>query len=162
MTITPTHPSPTTQLNRLGGPPIEIPDFLSTMWIAILLADVLRAAHETLRPGFVEELANEGTYYGRQVTDGTLLWSGFALVFIVSVVVLARVLPRRWNRRVNVLAALMMSGGVLASWPKDPDDFVFGTFQVLGSVIVVLICARWAEDNTSLTADDDDRTLVGV
>ncbi len=130
------------------------------MWVAILFADVLRAAHEILRPGFVDELAHEGTNYGRQVTDGTLLWSGLALVFIVSVVVLARILPRRWNRRVNVLAALMMGGGVLATWPKDPDDFVFGAFQLLGSAIVVLICARWSEESSSLATDDDDRALV--
>lgn len=116
------------------------------MWIAVLLANLFRDVHETLRPGFVDELAHQGTYHGRQVSDSTLVWSGLVLVFLVSVVVLARILPRRSNRAVNVVAATMMAAGVLASWPKDPDDFVFGAFQLIGVALVVMVCARWRDD----------------
>lgn len=133
-----------------SGPRIAIPDLLSTVWTAVLFADVLRGVHEILRPGFVAELATDGTNYGRVVTDATLLVSGIVLVFVTSVVVLSRVLPRRPNRVVNVVAAVMMVGGVLAIWPKDPDDYVFGAFQVLGSVLVVAISARWRDGNDSL------------
>ncbi|MEM7324768.1 MAG: hypothetical protein AAF531_16895 [Actinomycetota bacterium] len=137
-------------------PRITIPELLSTLWIAVLFADVLRGVHEILRPGFVDELANEGTNYGRVVTDATLFWSGLVLAFIASVVVLARVLPRRSNRIVNIIAGVMMIGGVLFSWPKDPDDFVFGTVQILGAVIVITISARW-RDLDQPTADLVDR-----
>ena len=123
------------------------------MWIAVLLANLFRDIHEVLRPGFVEELARDGTVYGTRVTDSTLLASGFALVFLVSVVVLARVLPRRWNRRVNVVAAVMMASGVLVSWPKDPDDYLFGAFQLIGVALVILVCARWRADVGSSTED---------
>jgi len=125
---------------------VDTPALLSTLWTSILFADVLRGVHETLRPGFIDELAHEGTNYGREITDTTLLWSGVVLTFITSVVVLARILPRRWNRRVNVAAAVMMAAGVLASWPKDPDDYVFGSFQLVGSIAVAVICARWRTD----------------
>ncbi len=128
---------------------IEIPTLLSTMWIAILLADALRGIHETVRPGFIRELANEGTVYGNTVTDETLLASGFVLTFICVVVVLARILPRRSNRIVNVLAGLMMIGGVASLWPKDPDDLVFGVAQIVGSALVLWICARWRSDSES-------------
>ena len=131
------------------SPQIDTPTLLSTMWITVLLANLFRDIHETLRPGFVDELAHEGTYYGRQVSDNTLLWSGFVLVFLVSVVALARILPRRSNRIVNVVAATMMAAGVLASWPKDPDDFVFGAFQLIGVALIVAVCARWRDDVSS-------------
>lgn len=131
----------------------DAPALLSTMWIAVLLANLFRDVHETLRPGFVDELAREGTVYGTQVTDSTLLVSGFVLVFLVSVVVLARILPRRSNRRVNVLAAVLMASGVLASWPKDPDDFVFGAFILIGVALVVMVCARWRNDIGSPAED---------
>ena len=131
------------------SPQIDTPTLLSTMWITVLLANLFRDVHETLRPGFVDELAHEGTYYGRQVSDNTLLWSGFVLVFLVSVVALARILPRRSNRIVNVVAATMMAAGVLASWPKDPDDFVFGAFQLIGVALIVAVCARWRDDVSS-------------
>lgn len=131
----------------------DAPALLSTMWIAVLLFNLFRDVHETLRPGFVDELAREGTVYGTQVTDSTLLVSGFVLVFLVSVVVLARILPRRSNRRVNVLAAVLMASGVLASWPKDPDDFVFGAFILIGVALVVMVCARWRNDIGSPAED---------
>ena len=128
----------------------DTPALLSTMWIAVLLANLFRDIHEVLRPGFADELAHDGTYYGTRVSDGTLFWSAIVLVFLVSVVVLARILPRRSNRRVNVVAALMMAAGVLSSWPKDPDDFVFGAFQLIGVALVVTVCTRWRDDNTSV------------
>lgn len=127
----------------------DITVLLSTIWIAVLFADVLRGVHETLRPGFVEELALDGTVYGNEVTDATLLVSGVILTFIVSVVVLARILPRRANRIVNALAAVLMIGGVLAIWPKDPDDYVFGAFQIAGAVWVLAIVGRWNERHDS-------------
>lgn len=134
------------------GARITTPELLSTLWIAVLLADVLRGIHETLRPGFIDELAHEGTTYGRAVTDATLLWSGFALGFLTIVVVLARILPRRANRIVNIVAGVTMIAGVLASWPKDPDDYVFGTLQVLGAALVIAICVRWRDHRLPVEA----------
>jgi len=127
-------------------PPIDTRALLSTVWIAVLLANLFRDVHEILRPGFVDDLAHSGTVYGTRVTDSTLVGSGLVLVFIISVVVLARILPRRSNRRVNVLAAVLMAAGVLALWPKDPDDLVFGAFQLSGVALVVVICAFWREE----------------
>lgn len=125
---------------------LDVRALLSTIWIAILIADLFRGVHEILRPGFVGELAQAGTVYGNEVTDGTLVWSGLVLAFLTSLVVLARVLPRRSNRRVNIVGAFLLAAGVLASWPKDPDDYVFGAFMVIGAGVVTAICARWRSD----------------
>ena len=124
---------------------VDVPTFLSTMWIAVLLANLFRDVHEILRPGFVEELADEGTVYGTTVSDATLVVSGIVLILLVSTVVLARFLPRRSNRRVNVVAAVAMSGGVLASWPKDADDLLFGTVQLAAAALIVAVCVAWRE-----------------
>lgn len=121
------------------------------MWIAVLLLNLFRDIHEVLRPGFVDELSHRGTVYGARVSDSTLLGSGLVLVFLVSVVVLARILPRRSNRRVNVVAAGLMTLGVLAIWPKDPDDLLFGAAQLIGVAIVVGVCARWRDGVGSST-----------
>lgn len=131
------------------GPPIDTPTLLSTIWIVVLLADLFRAVHETLRPGFIEELARDGTVYGNTVGHATLLGSGFVLTFLMMLVVLVRVLPRRWNRWVNLVGATLLASGVLASWPKDPDDYVFGAFMLGGVAVVVAICARWTDDADS-------------
>ena len=143
---TPHHPLSTSALplrpSRVSSR-ISTPELLSTLWIAVLLADVLRGIHETLRPGFVEELAVEGTVYGNVVTDGSLAVYGVVLGYLSVLVVLSRVLPRRANRWANVIGSLMMISGVLVSWPKDPDDLIFGTVQLAGAVAVMAICVRW-------------------
>ena len=124
---------------------VSTPELLSTLWIAILLADALRGIHETLRPGFVEELATEGTVYGNVVTDGALAGYGVVLGYLSTLVVLARVLPRRASRWANAIGSVMMISGVLVSWPKDPDDLIFGAVQLAGAVAVMAICLRWED-----------------
>lgn len=143
------NPSSPSGLPKWNHQSVDTPTLLSTLWIAVLFADAFRGLHETLRPGFVEELAHEGTVYGNHVTDGVLLVSGVGLAFLCAVIVLARILPRRANRVVNVLAAIMMISGVLASWPKDADDLVFGAFQIAGSALVMSISVRWKQDESS-------------
>jgi len=128
---------------------ISIPELLSTLWIAVLLADVLRGIHETLRPGFVEELATEGTVYGNVVTDGALAGYGVVLGYLSVLVVLARLLPRRASRWANGIGSVMMISGVLVSWPKDPDDLIFGAVQLAGSVAVMAICLRWTDSRAN-------------
>lgn len=124
---------------------LSTPEMLSTLWIATLLADVLRGIHETIRPGFIRELAVDGTVYGNEVTDGDLALYGVMLGYLSAVVVLSRILPHRWNRVANLAASLMMISGVLVSWPKDPDDLIFGTVQIAGSLAVLAICIRWTQ-----------------
>ena len=83
------------------------------------------------------------------MSDSTLLGSGIVLVFLVSVVVLARILPRGSNRRVNVVAEALLTLGVLGHLAQGPDDFLFGAFQLIGVALVVTICARWRDANGS-------------
>ncbi|MEL6892525.1 MAG: hypothetical protein AAFP84_13060 [Actinomycetota bacterium] len=129
--------------------PIPVRQLLSTLWIAVLLADVLRGIHETLRPGFVRELAQEGTVYGNTVTDGALAIYGVMLGYFSVLVVLSRVLPRRPNQWANIIGAAMMIAGVAVSWPKDPDDLIFGALQVAGSALIIVTCLRWAGDSST-------------
>ncbi|MFK8023201.1 MAG: hypothetical protein AB8G26_04480 [Ilumatobacter sp.] len=128
--------------NRMSSQ-ISTPELLSTLWIAVLLADVLRGIHETLRPGFVAELATQGTVYGNTVTNGSLAVYGVVLGYLSVLVVLSRVLPHRANRWANALGSAMMISGVLASWPKDADDLIFGAIQLAGALTVMTICVRW-------------------
>lgn len=153
--------TPTNLLTTRFTTPIDRRVLLSTIWTSVLFADVLRGVHETLRPGFVEELATKGTVYGNEVTNTTLVVSGVALSYLCAVVVLSRVLPRRSNRRVNTVGAVFMIGGVLGLWPKDADDYVFGAVQILGAALVLAICHRWTDDQ-DIDRVDDRRRLAGL
>lgn len=142
-----------------GSPRVQFPtalgpQLLSTIWIAVLLSMLFRDVHEYLREGFIAELANAGTVNGTEVTGTTLLVSGLVLQLPLAMVVLARILPRRISRVANVVVAAVMALGVVVLWPKDADDIVFGTFQLVGLAAIVIICVRWHD------IDMDGNTLV--
>lgn len=77
---------------------------LSTLWLVTLLHVIFRDIHEFLRPGFLEEVMAK-TASGAGLAETA--FSGFviALEIPVMMVLLARVLPRRSNRWLNLLAA---------------------------------------------------------
>ncbi len=120
----------------------QIRALLSTLWIYVLLSMLFRDMHEILREGFVAELAASGTVRGDEVTEATLVVSGFFLQLPLAMVVAARYLPFRWNRPANVVVAVVTALGQLVIWPKDGDDLVFGFFQVVGLAAIVFISTR--------------------
>ena len=64
----------------------------------------------------------------------------------------------RINRVANAVVAAAVALGLLATWPKDADDLVFGAFQMIGLVAVVLISirGRFSEPDLSTTVLVDD------
>lgn len=117
-------------------------NLLSTLWIYVLLSMLFRDMHEILRQGFIEELATVGTVRGTEVSATTLVLSGLVLQLPLAMVVGSRLLPPRANRVANVVVAVVMSAGLLGTWPKDGDDLVFGGFQLLALLAVVAIAIR--------------------
>ncbi len=126
------------------------PRHLSSLWVYVLLSIAFRDIHEFLREGMIAELATEGTVYGAEVRDSTLLAAGVAYQLPLAMVVLSRVLPERANRIANRAAAVVTAAGIVAIWPKDGDDLVFGAFQLAALGAIALICHRWADDETEV------------
>ena len=137
-------------------------NLLSTLWIYILLSMLFRDMHEILRQNFIEELATAGTVRGTEVSATTLVLSGFLLQLPLAMVVGSRLLPARANRVANVVVAVVMSAGLLGTWPKDGDDLIFGAFQLLGllAIIVIGIRGRLLSGHDPLTSEDRSRTTV--
>ena len=128
------------------------PRQLSTIWIYVLLSIAFRDIHEFLREGMIAELARDGTVYGAEVRDSTLLAAGVAYQLPLAMVVLSKVLPRQANRIANRVAAALTAIGILAIWPKDGDDLVFGVFQLAALTAIGAICHRWSSDDASIPA----------
>ena len=45
----------------------------------------------------------------------------------------------------NGIGAVMMSSGILVTWPKDPDDLIFGALMLAGALAVLVISVRWSD-----------------
>lgn len=127
------------------------PRNLSTMWTYVLLSIAFRDIHEFLREGMIHELATEGTVYGNEVKDSTLLAAGVAYQLPLGMVLLSRVLPQRMNQLANLAAVTVTALGIVAIWPKDGDDFVFGSFQLAALAAIAVTGHRWAAGETSHT-----------
>ena len=125
------------------------PRNLSTMWTYVLLSIAFRDIHEFLREGMIHELATEGTVYGNEVKDSTLLAAGIAYQLPLAMVLLSRVLPQRINRIANLAAVTVTALGIIAIWPKDGDDIVFGSFQLAALAAIAATGHRWATGPTS-------------
>lgn len=121
------------------------PRHLSSIWVYVLLSIAFRDIHEFLREGMITELARDGTVYGTEVRDSTLFAAGIAYQLPLAMVLLSKVLPRQANRMANRISAAVTALGILAIWPKDGDDLVFGVFQLAALVAIGVICHRWAD-----------------
>ncbi|MEO0492059.1 MAG: DUF6326 family protein [Actinomycetota bacterium] len=128
------------------------PRHLSSLWIYVLLSIAFRDIHEFLREGMISELATDGTVRGTPVRDSTLLAAGVAYQLPLGMVLLSRVLPGRANRIANRAASVITAAGILAIWPKDADDLVFGVFQLAALAAIGVICHRWTDDTVESPA----------
>jgi hypothetical protein len=97
--------------------------------------------------GHMRELA--GIDGGREPPAPALLISGLVLQLPLAMVVLARLLARPASRIANITVAIAVSIGLLATWPKDGDDLVFGAFQLAGLAGIALVSLRWRPEQQS-------------
>jgi hypothetical protein len=117
----------------------DVVSTLSMLWVYVLLNILFRDVHELFRPGFVEELLT------RDFDPMTVFFGGLAIQLPLALIVLTRLLRRRSARITNISAAAMTALVTVSTWPKDADDLMFSTFELLGLVVIVMVAVRWPE-----------------
>lgn len=141
MTRTPYVPdrAPTLLTRLTGG---DVGTTLSMLWVYVLLSTLFRDVHEIFRPGFIEGMV-DNTVRGSEVDQMAVLIGGIVLQLPLALVVLSRMLSRRWSRPLNIVAGLLMAVQIAATWPKDADDLVFSAFQLAGLALLVALAWQW-------------------
>ena len=111
---------------------------ISTLWIASMLAMLIRDVHEFVRSGYLAEILDS------EVSDTTLFISAFFVSIPIVMAVLARVLKRRIARPLTTTAAALWIIGVVGfNLTPDMDDVVFALLQVACMVAVVVVAVKW-------------------
>jgi divalent metal cation (Fe/Co/Zn/Cd) transporter len=121
---------------------------LSTLWIVVMLNITARDIHELLRPGYLQEVMT-GSVNGNEMTEGLLLVGGIGIALHIAMILASRVLPRRINRPLNLVAAPLAITTIIvftATGGPDLDDLFFTVVEVAALLGVVWSAWRWHDD----------------
>jgi hypothetical protein len=86
---------------------------------------------------------------GNEMTEGLLLVGGIGIALHIAMILASRVLPRRLNRPVNLVAAPLAITTIIfftATGRPDLDDLFFTAVEVAALLGVVGSAWRWHAD----------------
>ena len=124
---------------------------LSTLWLFILLNIIFRDIHQFTLKSHLEMLLT-GTYNGMEVTDTIMLIGGFVVEIPIAMVLFSRLMKRKINRPVNVVAAILSVGTLLFTAPTDPDDVFFLVIELLAIGAILWTVWKWKGEETDRLA----------
>ncbi len=86
-----------------------------------------------------------GFYHGQKITDLIILIGGIVLEIPILMIVLARVLKQRFNRPLNLGAAVITFALIQYEMPTDMDDYFFRIIESLALVVIFWKSWTWKE-----------------
>ncbi len=123
---------------------IETNTLLSSLWLFTLLNIIFRDIHELAKKSHLEQIL------ASEVSEVLLFIAGFVIEIPIAMVLLSLLLVRRILRPITLVAALIISAGMLSLPPTDLDDVFFLTIQLLAMVAILWTAWRWpGEDRLS-------------
>ena len=118
---------------------------LSTLWLFILLNIIFRDIHQMTMKSHLEMLLT-GFYNGTEVTDTLMLIGGFLVEIPIAMVLFSRILRRRFNRPLNIIAGVLTSAVILFTPPSDMDDTFFLIIELAAIGVIVWKAWTWKEE----------------
>ncbi len=118
---------------------------LSAFWLFILLNIIFRDIHQFTMKSHLEMLLT-GIYNGTEVTEELMLLGGFLVEIPIAMFLFSLLLKRKWNRVLNIVAAVLTVGVLLAEPPSDMDDTFFKVIEFLAIGAIVWTAWKWTEE----------------
>lgn len=109
---------------------------LSNLWIFIMFNMVFADILTFMYPGFLAEVM-AGHAGGAQITPGFLLVAAVLTEIPIAMIVLSRVLKRRANRWVNIVAAVITIAYVAGGSTTFPHALFFTAVQVACALLII-------------------------
>ncbi|MEM9090675.1 MAG: DUF6326 family protein [Cyanobacteria bacterium P01_F01_bin.53] len=118
---------------------------LSSLWIVVLLNMLFRDIHEFARTGYLADLLAR-TSNGAQIPEGLLLAAAIFLQIPIGMVFLTQVLNFKVNRRVNLIAAVIMIVMIVSNnLAPDLDDAFFAIMECAALLLIMGYAWRWSK-----------------
>lgn len=120
---------------------------LSVLWIFLSLNYIFCDVLSNMNPVVLNEMVS-GSAGGIAITQEFLLGAGLLLEITFVMILLARVLPYRFNRWTNIIAGLLLAVVQVASLLMGPSTLHYWFFSVIeigGNLLVVWLAWKWRE-----------------
>ncbi len=132
-------------------------DLLSSLWVFMSLNYILCDALTNMESSVLKGLI-DGNAGGIEMNQGFLLAAGISLEIPFLMVVLAKVLPGKANKIVNIITAILMAvyqaGSFFAGSAPSLHYIFFSVIEVLGCVLIACLAWKMPEPspNTRISA----------
>ena len=118
---------------------------LSSLWVFLLFNMIFKDLHDLLRPGLLAEMME-----GMSISESMLLVAGMLLEIPIGMIFLSRILPPKFNRWANLIAAIILLVSFLIFGPIDLDDYFFLLMQIIGLGLIMWYAWTWPKMLTEL------------
>ncbi|OEK09556.1 hypothetical protein A8C32_12695 [Flavivirga aquatica] len=121
--------------------PIESKIVLSTLWIFVLINMIYADIMGMLRPGYLELLEQAS----KELTSGVVLTFSILLEIPIILILLSRILSRKWNRICNFIAVpISIIYVIFGGLTNPPISYIFfATIEIIALLIIFYIACKW-------------------
>ncbi|TGV04723.1 DUF6326 family protein [Flavivirga rizhaonensis] len=121
--------------------PIESKIVLSTLWIFVLINMIYADIMGMLRPGYLELLEQAS----KELTSGAVLTFSILLEIPIILILLSRILSRKWNRICNFIAVpISIIYVIFGGLTNPPISYIFfATIEIIALIIILYLACKW-------------------
>ncbi|EDM46402.1 DUF6326 family protein [Marinobacter algicola] len=114
---------------------------LSILWVCVLFNMIFADIVGFMTPGFLESVIKGET--GFEVTQELLLFFSILLEIPIAMVVLSRILPYRWNRWTNMIAATITVIFIILGGSNNLSYVFFASIEIACLMAIIFLVWRW-------------------
>ncbi|MBR10706.1 MAG: hypothetical protein CMP48_23855 [Rickettsiales bacterium] len=124
---------------------------LSTIWVFVLMNMIYADILNTLKPEYLDEIA----YVAQNFSGETVLLFAILMEVPIAMILLSRLLNRKYNRLLNLIAAPMaILWVIIPSFVINDGDsplsyLFFATIETIAMLTVIWICYKWKKEKVS-------------
>ena len=138
---TPTNPQTPLPSNRQAAA-MTVAERISALWIVIMFNIVFADILGFMSPGFLAQ-AQTGVVDGITITPAFLLAAAILLEIPMVMIVLSRLLPRRWARICNLIAVGVTAVFVIGGGSTWPHYLFFVTVELAAMLYIAALAYTW-------------------
>jgi hypothetical protein len=119
---------------------------ISLLWVVVMFNMAFADILSFILPGTLQEIMS-GDTGPFKITQAMLLVFAVLIEIPIAMTILCRILKRRVNRVVNIVAAAVTTAFVVAGGSTTLHYLFLAGAEVVAMLLIVLLCARWRSDS---------------
>jgi uncharacterized membrane protein YhaH (DUF805 family) len=118
---------------------------MSLLWIVVMLNMAFADILTFILPGSLQEIMT-GDVGGLRPTQAMLLFFAVLIEIPIVMIVLSRMLKRRINRILNIIASIITIAFVVGGGSATLHYIFCAGMEVVCMLLIVLMCVKWQKE----------------